>query len=998
MRMKTTAAGIVLFLIPCLLNASYWQQKVLYDINVTLSDTSHEIIGHESITYINHSPDDLSYIWMHLWPNAYKNNETPLGRQKFRMHSTKMHFFPDSSFGWIDISEVRANGDSIRWTYRSEDTLDVAKFTLNEALLSGDTLILDLDFRVKLPNSLSRLSHTRQHYEFTQWYPKPAVYDRSGWHPMSYLDQGEFYSEWGDFDVTITLPANYRVAATGKLQDSLEIAWRDSLAAQGNSLLDSIFMDPKPDIVSLDTLIEFKPISSDSMKTITFHQSRVHDFAWVADKRFTIMSDSVRLPSGHLVQVWTYALPHNFEIYKFSNDYAKEALRYFSDWFIEYPYDNVTIADVDASAGGGMEYPTITLINSINFQPFMEMAIMHEVGHNWFYGLSGSNERDFPWIDEGLVTYAENRYWQTKYPDDRQLAHTDGKLPLWVKGVDYLLHGMKKSDFEDMNYYLSAGPGLDQPATLSSEEFSAFNYGLIAYKKVGRAMETLHAYLGDAMMDSVWHTYFREWAFKHPQPGDVRQVFEATTAEDLSWFFDDMLASTARIDYALEGYQSQVRGSSIESTVKIHNRGTMNPPVPIGITGEKGEYMEKWVRPLGEHDVFHVTTDFPVKSIALDPKLKLLDLNRSNNHKELKLKFDLAQFDLNSQGDYPVMVLPYIWYNSFDHLYPGLILTHNNILPWSGFDWYLRTFYGFRTNKMGAIASLKKTFYPSGGREKTIYSRINSNWFFRLAELRFSSRVRDRILTEDYSRFTYAILGQDIFDGSDIVAGDTLYYLDNNIWDNGGYLSLKIDYSKKVRRTLWSRRLGVTGKLGIEANSTPYGKIQAYWNHNSKFSRKGSVDYSVFAGVAAGPLPAQERFYISTNIDPEMDLPYFFSRRDQWYAPGHVLDFPDDYTIPGYIYDSKTGVLPSTEAIFGGKVTGDIPKLENLSLILGAGVAHDDAEHSMQWLGSLTAALNTDFLSLYYTPFTLDKAQMAVDWTRVQVALNLINKSLSIGI
>ena len=185
---------VYMLLLPSLLLADYWQQKVNYDIDVELIDSVHQVSGHETITYINNSPDSLNYIWMHLWPNAYKNTETMLAQQKFNQFSTKIHFLPDSSFGWIDIEKVTADSQHIDWHFRSADTLDVAKFMLNQPLLSGDTLFMDLDFVVQVPASISRLAHMGHHYQMTQWYPKPAVYDSLGWHPMSYLDMGEFYS------------------------------------------------------------------------------------------------------------------------------------------------------------------------------------------------------------------------------------------------------------------------------------------------------------------------------------------------------------------------------------------------------------------------------------------------------------------------------------------------------------------------------------------------------------------------------------------------------------------------------------------------------------------------------------------------------------------------------------------------------------------------------------------------------------------------------------
>ncbi len=528
---KTTL--IMAIIVTGVVHADYWQQRVEYDIEVTLIDSIHTVQGHETITYINNSPHKLDLIWMHLWPNAYKNNETPLARQKFNQFSRKMHFLPDSSFGWIDIENVRTNGNPMKWEYRSADTIDVARFYLDETLAPGDTVIIDLDFSVRVPTVLSRLGHFGNHYELTQWYPKPAVYDTRGWHPFSYLDMGEFYSEWGAFDVSITVPENYRVAATGVLQDTAEIAWRDSLAIYGNSLLDSLQTMSIKDIASLQKAIDNKPTSSPRMKTITFKQDRIHDFAWFADKRFLVTQDSVTLPSGHVVTTRTFSLPQNLNIYRLSNDYIADAVSFYSKSYFEYPYAHATVVDGDFSAGGGMEYPMITLINNIGLQPAMENVIMHEVGHNWFYGLSGSNEREFPWMDEGLNSYAENLYWSNKYSDDHMLSLSSDPPEYWPV-LTYLFPDLTKSAVEDWFYYVSALPKLDQAPDLHSEAYTDYNYGMMVYKKVALSTESLHEYLGDALMDSIWQVYFNTWAYRHPQPEDIREVFENVTQQDLS--------------------------------------------------------------------------------------------------------------------------------------------------------------------------------------------------------------------------------------------------------------------------------------------------------------------------------------------------------------------------------------------------------------------------------------------------------------------------------
>jgi hypothetical protein len=998
MKIRMTLIVLSTILIPQLLLADYWQQQVNYDLDVTLIDSLHQVTGSETITYINNSPDELSYIWMHLWPNAYKNNETALARQKFNQFSTKMHFSPDSSFGWIDISDVAVDGKQINWSYRSSDTLDVAKFNLNKPLLPGDTLEIDLNFTVQVPNVLSRLGHVGQHYEMTQWYPKPAVYDAKGWHPMSYLDMGEFYSEWGDFEVSVTVPANYRIAATGVLQDSLEIIWRDSLAHIGNALIDTLLIDPKSKIVALDTSKSLKPASSDSMKTITFKQNNVHDFAWFADKRFIISSDSVVLPSGRSIQTWTFALPKNFQNYRYSNDYIKDAVSYFSEWFIEYPYQHATVVDGDFSAGGGMEYPMITLINNTGFQPILEQVIMHEVGHNWFYGLSGSNERDYPWMDEGLVSYAENRYWAAKYSDDSMLAH-DGEKPAWLPILEYFLKDPSKSAIEDYAYYMSAGIKMDQSPDLHSEAFSDYNYGMIVYKKVAVSTESLHAYLGEALMDSVWHAYYQRWTYKHPQPEDIRQVFEEISGEDLSWYFEDMLGSTRKIDYALDTFTSYSHESAYETSININNRGDFTPPLKISLSGAKtAEIKTAWVHPSGDRSTFKIETSFPVQNVVLDPDLTLLDMDRTNNDLKLNLDFDFIKLALNPQADYVVTTIPYLWYDTIDQVHPGLIITHKNLMPW-GTDWYLRTFYGTKTQRAGFVASIGRKLVPRPGQEVQLHSRVVNGWYSRLAEISAGFRKRSIMLPSDDHKLTFSLLAHDLTDGEYVFNNDTTRYLDQNIWEAGQYLKVNVNYTSKNRGALWARKYEFNTLLGAQRDGKPFAKIQTYFNHRKRYSRKGSIRTTIFAGYAFGDLPTQDRFYISTEMNTTMDKKIFPSRRDTRYGAGQFLLYQTEYTIPGYTYLEESNITPNTTGLLGLKVRADIPKMESFNILMGAGLVLDQNDEELEAIGSLSPIWKSGPIQIIYTPFRLESGHIETDWSQVQIAIDMtIAGTISIGI
>ena len=212
---------VLFFIIPLqeLLSQEYFQQQANYNISVTLDDRNHELKGFESLVYINNSPDTLSFLYFHLWPNAYSDNKTQLASELIKRDGKSKLFNDPELRGYIDSLNFKAEGLNIKWDL-IDGSPDICKLLLNKPLNPGDSVNITTPFHVKIPGGgISRLGHTGQSYQISQWYPKPAVYDRNGWHQMPYLDQGEFYSEYGTFNVSITIPSNYVVGATGNLQD-----------------------------------------------------------------------------------------------------------------------------------------------------------------------------------------------------------------------------------------------------------------------------------------------------------------------------------------------------------------------------------------------------------------------------------------------------------------------------------------------------------------------------------------------------------------------------------------------------------------------------------------------------------------------------------------------------------------------------------------------------------------------------------------------------------
>ena len=264
----------------------YFQQEVNYTIDVSLNDEKHLLDGKMQIEYINNSPDALERLIIHLWPNAYKNTDTNFAKQKVSNGSTAFYFAAEEYRGGFNTVSFSQNGKPLNHS-PYEDKIDIASLELSSPLAPGATCVIDVEFQLDIPRSYSRLGHVGQSYQMTQWYPKPAVYDRDGWHPMPYLDMGEFYSEFGSFDVSIDLPANYVVGASGQLMTESEKQFLNENMARTQVYLDSL--NEAIELGEWKNKTEDAPTSSTERKTIRYVAENVHDFAWFADKEFKVV-------------------------------------------------------------------------------------------------------------------------------------------------------------------------------------------------------------------------------------------------------------------------------------------------------------------------------------------------------------------------------------------------------------------------------------------------------------------------------------------------------------------------------------------------------------------------------------------------------------------------------------------------------------------------------------------------------------------------------------
>jgi hypothetical protein len=679
---------------------AYFQQEVNYKINVQLNDQLHSLDGFIELEYINNSPEELSFIYMHLWPNAYKNNKTALAKQLLENDDTSLFYSEPEERGFIDNLNFKVDNSEVKWSYHKEHE-DIAIIFLSSPLPPGQRIVISTPFFVKIPSGkISRLGHIGQQYQITQWYPKPAVYDRFGWHPMPYLTQGEFYSEFGSFTVSITLPSNYVVGATGDLVNGEdEKKWLDIKARQTEA------MTKFPSDLSF-------PVSSAEYKTLTFYQTNVHDFAWFADKRYHVLRGEVELPySKKKVELWAMFTNSEADLWKKSIQYLHDATYYYSLWNGDYPYNHVTAVDGALSAGAGMEYPNITVIGTSGNAFALENVIVHEVGHNWFYGILASNERQHPWMDEGINSFIELRYNRLKHPNAGILGLQKESSIAKAFDLDY----PQRKQYELM-YLLSARQNLDQPIELPAPQYTELNYGAIVYSKTAIAFDYLREYLGTPLFDKAMQTYYERWKFKHPYPKDLKDIFEEVTAKDLSWFFNDLINTTEKLNYKIRSVKKQNCYGSDCFKVKLKNKGGIAGPVSISALKEEEIIETVWLE--GFEKTKQITLyNSNAQLIRIDAAGVIPEINKRNGFARTTGLFKtLNPIDFQFLGsiEHPdknqIFYTPVIGWNNYNKLMPGMAF-YNSIIPQKNFEYLIMPMFSIGTKREAGIINLNKNLH-----------------------------------------------------------------------------------------------------------------------------------------------------------------------------------------------------------------------------------------------------------------------------------------------
>jgi hypothetical protein len=533
----------------------YWQQKADYEISATLNDDKPRLDGSETITYTNNSPDPLTYLWLQLDENEHKKNaesakfDESKMQSKMTMRQLQGIMGHDLDLGNHIVSVKDANGKEL--SYIINETM--MRIELPATLQPGQKF----KFKVNWWYNISDRSTIggRGGYEYfpeddnylytmAQWYPRMAVYsDFQGWQNKQFIGRGEFALTFGDFKVSVNVPADHMVGATGQCSN-----YAQTLSATQLKRWNTAQSATSPvEIVTLDEVKQLMKSHAKARKTWTFHAENVRDFAWVSSRRIVWDAMSTQIDGGKKVMAMSYYGPEAYPIFRrYSTKVVAHTLKVYSKHTFPYPYP----VAISVEAANGMEYPMICFNHgrAESDGTYSEAnkngtigVIIHEVGHNFFPMIVNSDERQWTWMDEGLNTFCQyltEQEWDSKFPSSRGPAY---------KIVDYMK--MPKDQLE--------------PIMTNSENIVMF--GPNAYAKPATALNVLReTVMGRELFDYAFKTYAHRWAFKHPTPADFFRTMEDASAVDLDWFWRGWFYSTDPVDVSID-------------SVKYYRLNTKNP-------------------------------------------------------------------------------------------------------------------------------------------------------------------------------------------------------------------------------------------------------------------------------------------------------------------------------------------------------------------------------------------------------------------------------------
>jgi hypothetical protein len=658
--------------------AGYWQQDVHYTIQATIKEDSNLINATETLEYWNNSPDTLTYVFFHLYQNAFQPNSYLDKLNSANSFNAKWGNNYESKGLGTNVLNWQANGMPLQVEYDNT----IAKIFLQQPLLPNSKISFQINFKTYWDNGNQRrrmkwfdvLGHKNEngyrHYDGVHWYPRIAVYDaKFGWDVQQHLGK-EFYGDYGTFDVSLNFASNYIVEATGWLQNKEEVLPKQLLEKLNLKNFENVPSGQAP-----STIIAYTP---SSRKTWSYHADNVHDFAFTADPSYRI---SETYWNG--IQIVALAQEGNAAGWQNAAAYTAKVIAYYSKTVGMYGYPKMVVAD----AQDGMEYPMLTLDGGTD--PGYRDLLAHEVGHNWFFGMVGNNETYRAMLDEGFTQFLNTNACEAIDGPYRVQPLPKNKYVRRFFNIDTWRNS------ETYNGFMT--DAVKRDATTINTHSDDFNSALghnggyrNVYYKTSAMLFNLQYVLGDSLFWGGFNHYFNQWKFCHPYPDDFRQSFIQYTKVDLNWFFDQWIETAKGIDYSIDYHMNK----NNNYTVELKRKGEMQMPIDFTITDNAGvehkyhvpntwfikktdaTILPKWTGWGKLNTIYTTTINLPsgIEKIAIDPSHRLADRDMQDNQNFGGVNW-LFDSQINQPNDWTKKQMrwrPEFWWNNVDGLKPGI--------------------------------------------------------------------------------------------------------------------------------------------------------------------------------------------------------------------------------------------------------------------------------------------------------------------------------------
>ncbi len=735
-----------------------------YNIDITLNTKNHTINGKSEITISNSTIFSTDSILFEIYPNAFRKGS------KLYYDRKSMEKFPikkDNS-GYLDIDSIKINNQSVQ--YR----VDFDLLCIYNSFYPKDSLKIEIFWKEKIPKFIGREGYINDKwFEITQWYPKLCVFEEGEWNVIRLREIGEFYGEYGSFNVNVTIPANYLIEGTGDIKGK-EGEVYDKIGKGDTTLLDSIY-------------------NSEGIKTVTFHRDSIHDFAFVVGKD-VFLKDTI---TDKGIKVRLFIDKKNYKNWEDALLYASRGLDYYGKRVGPYIYNKLTVA-IGISGAGGMEYPGMIIIAGkmsgqkyINrFSNFQEMVIVHETGHQWFYGMMGNNEMDEPWLDEGLNSYFEYSYLHDMYKRGGLISLG----PIEINDDDFGLFGyitgIKKS-FRDFS------------ATSSASIFNGIyssSYSGVIYAKGALLFRYFEGVVGRKKMDEFFSLYYKSFNLKHPHSDSVYKIFNEVFGVEKGKYLKEILNDSLMIDVSIDS----MKYTNKKTFVYINNKWDNKI---YGIIVYEKDTLRALVYPGINEFVF----DNYVNAVAFYPYNNLPEIDKINNRYPVKSNYSFIPFPYLYGINYGMIpiVYPYLvgtdveWYVSSIFFINRMMY---GMLP--GVSIYFTPFYKTETNKVYFSYSINYAPIEMPDIETTISGNIYKGYL--------SSQIGLKKYIKKHLYFNTSIGMYVYYD-----VKDTIHYekLLQRYWKIGiNYLTKKINTN--IYAKLYLNERAETTKIGMSLNGT----------------------------------------------------------------------------------------------------------------------------------------------------------------------------------